>query len=390
MMNNEIYEMIKTTINPVSGASLGDEKRFQDIAMTDLAISIVYKRDGISPGDKRAIETSIKEKLNCEPFIDKKILIKTVSDNSQDVVKGVPPQESHGKEVSPPPAEAHLKTGHVAPAPKRVLAGVDNIIAVSSCKGGVGKSTLAVNFALALKNEGKKVGLIDADIYGPSIPILLGARGKKATANSENKMMPVSAHGIQFLSFGLFIAEGEPVIWRGPMLGGVLNQFLFDADWGELDYLIIDLPPGTGDMQLSMVQTIDIKGALIVSTPQAVALQDTQKGIAMFEKVKVPIIGMVENMSYFVPEDSPEKKYYIFGQEGVRKACESTKIDFLGEIPLLTEIRLGGDEGVPYMSLNENEGTDTWKAFTQMAQTINKKLSKDEKKAPGFLGKIFS
>jgi ATP-binding protein involved in chromosome partitioning len=385
-MSQVLADLTKQVLNPLTGTSLSDEGRIISLNETDMIIEVTYKRDGITPEKKREIEHSFKDLISEQYTKEKKVLIKTISEDSSDIVDKKTPENS-----APDPAPAQVKTGHAAPAPKKQIENIKNIIAVSSCKGGVGKSTLAVNLALSLITEGNKVGLIDADIYGPSIPILLGARGKKPSSNGENKILPLESYGLKFLSFGCFIPEEDPVIWRGPMLGGILNQFLFDADWGELDYLIIDLPPGTGDMQLSMIQATDIQGTVIVSTPQTVALHDTRKGIKMFQKVNVPILGMVENMSYFVPEDMPEKKYYIFGKEGVQTACKSIGVDFLGEIPLLTEIRSGGDDGQPFMSLTANKGTKTWDAFSKMAKSIDQKLnSKEAGKSKGFLGRIFT
>ena len=385
-VQQEVTAKIENVLNPNTGKSLKEENRVQNIAYTDLVVDITYERTGISPEQKRTIEQDIRTIISSDLGADKKVLVKTTSSETQNMTKATPTTEKREQEKP----SAQLKAGHATPAPKKVVENVKNILAISSCKGGVGKSTLAVNFALSLVNEGKKVGLIDADIYGPSLPILLGKRGAKPSANKENKMLPVEAHGLKFLSFGLFVAEEEAVIWRGPMLGGILNQFLFDTDWGELDYLIIDLPPGTGDMQLSMVQATDIKGAIIVSTPQTVAIHDTKKGIGMFNKVNVPILGMVENMSYFVPEDMPDKKYYIFGKEGVKKACDEMELEFLGEVPLLTEIRSGGDEGQPFMSDKSNQGTATWNSFSKMAQSIDNKFQNKKEESKGFLGRIFS
>ena len=203
----------------------------------------------------------------------------------------------------------------------------------------------------------------------------------------NKKIIPVESCGIKFMSFGFFIEEGEPVIWRGPMLGGVLNQFLFDVEWGELDYLIIDLPPGTGDMQLSMIQSLEVDGVAVVSTPQDVALLDAKKGLEMFNKMDTPVLGMIENMSYFVADES-DKKYYIFGQGGVKKACEEIKTNFLGEIPLEVELRESSDKGTPYMDNPNYEGRSVWKGYMDLAKKIDDVLEGKEKKS--FFGKLFS
>ncbi len=229
-----------------------------------------------------------------------------------------------------------------------ILPGVKNTIAIASGKGGVGKSTVAVNLAVALAKEGASVGLIDADIYGPSIPLMLGSSDKPKVYQAENsvKMIPLESHGIKFISIGLLVDDKAPIIWRGPMASGAIKQFMTDVDWGELDYLIFDLPPGTGDIQLTLVQTIPLTGAVIVTTPQEVSLIDARKALKMFERVNVPILGVVENMSYFIAPDTG-KKYNIFGSGGGEKICKELNTVFLGGIPIDPRIREGGDNGVP-------------------------------------------
>ncbi len=263
---------------------------------------------------------------------------------------------------------------------------------------------MTVNLGLTLRNLGFKVGFLDADIYGPSLPMLLNHRQSKPSANDQKKILPLDAFQTKFISFGLFINESDPVIWRGPMLGGVLNQFLFDVDWGDLDYLIIDLPPGTGDMQLSMIQATDIDGVIVVSTPQDVALLDSKKGLKMFHQVKVPVIGMIENMSYFSPEDIPgNKKYYIFGEGVVKKSSEELNTKFLGEIPLEISVREGSDTGAPYMNNPANEGRPVYNGYLAIAQNINEHFqltpvgnnfngenNSQQKSGAGFFKKLFS
>lgn len=382
-MSETIKSSIASVKNPVSGKSLVEESRIQEVLQDGDKVTIVYERSGISPDQKRVIEDQMIQALKGQ-FEEDNIFIKTVSKDGNDVkVRPAQPQQNQPKQ------QASLNVGHAQPAPKKQVPGVGKIIAVSSCKGGVGKSTLAVNLALSLKEKGHSVGLIDADIYGPSLPILLGKRGAKPSANENKKMLPIEAHGIKFISFGSFIEEELPVIWRGPMLGGVLNQFLFDADWSGTDYLIIDLPPGTGDIQLSMVQATDIDGVVVVSTPQTVAIHDTKKGMKMFEQVKVPILGVVENMSYFIPEDAPDKQYYIFGKGGVSEMSKELDVNFLGEIPLVTAVREGADQGQPYMSLNTNNGTKIWKAYLDMAERVEDFFKKKENKDKGFFSNLF-
>jgi len=235
---------------------------------------------------------------------------------------------------------------------KTILSGVKNIIAVVSGKGGVGKSTVASNFALALAAGGAKVGLMDADIYGPSQHIMFGVRGDRPLMkeiDGKGFIVPIEKYGIKMMSIGLLIDEKQAVVWRGPMVSSAIRQFVSEVDWGELDYLVIDMPPGTGDIHLTIVQTVPVTGVIVVTTPQTVALADAKKGIAMFgqAQLKVPVIGLVENMSYFTPAELPENKYYIFGKDGGKNLAEDFDIPFLGQIPIVESIREGGDIGIP-------------------------------------------
>ena len=246
-----------------------------------------------------------------------------------------------------------------APAKPRVneikgkpIPGIKNIIAVASGKGGVGKSTVTANLAVTLAKMGFKVGLLDADIYGPSMPIMFDVTQEKPLSvkiDGKPKMKPVENYGVKLLSIGFFTQRDQAVIWRGPMASKALNQMIFDAHWGELDFMLIDLPPGTGDIHLSIMQAMPITGAVIVSTPQEVALADARKGVAMFQQdsINVPVLGIVENMAYFTPEELPDNKYYIFGKEGAKHLAEDLKVPFLGEIPLVQSIREAGDIGRP-------------------------------------------
>jgi ATP-binding protein involved in chromosome partitioning len=263
-----------------------------------------------------------------------------------------------------------------------VLPGVKNIIAVVSGKGGVGKSTVAANLALALAQGGASVGLMDADIYGPSVPIMFGVRGERpqmTEKDGKGMIVPLERYGIKLLSIGLLVDEKSAVVWRGPMVSNAVRQFVTDVLWGELDYLIIDMPPGTGDIHLTIMQTAPVTGVVVVTTPQDVALADAKKGIAMFSQAQmnVPIIGLVENMSYFIPDGPiaigvPENKYYIFGKDGGKRLAEEYDLPFLGQIPLVQSIREGGDIGVPVM-MGDDEISK--KAFGEFAGAVARSTS---------------
>ncbi|HZK64996.1 MAG TPA: Mrp/NBP35 family ATP-binding protein [Puia sp.] len=250
-----------------------------------------------------------------------------------------------------------------------ILPNVKNIIAVVSGKGGVGKSTVASNFALSLAADGARVGLMDADIYGPSMPIMFGLRGQRPimkNVNGKGMILPLEKYGIRIMSIGLLIDEKDAVVWRGPMVSSAIKQFVSEVFWDELDYLVVDMPPGTGDIHLTLMQSVPVTGVIVVSTPQDVALADAKKAIAMFAQaqLKAPIIGLVENMSYFIPEESPQHKYYIFGREGGKKLAEEYDIPFLGQIPLIQRIREGGDEGKPVVLGNDEAAR---RAFSEFA-----------------------
>jgi ATP-binding protein involved in chromosome partitioning len=261
--------------------------------------------------------------------------------------------------------------------PKSVLPQVKNIIAVVSGKGGVGKSTVSANLAIALAQSGAKVGLMDADIYGPSVPIMFGVRGERPrmievnarpddpVGRGKGMIVPMEKYGIQFMSIGLLVNEKDAIVWRGPMASSAIKQFVTDVAWGELDYLIIDMPPGTGDIHLTLVQTVPVTGAVVVTTPQDIALADAKKAVAMFgqTQIKVPIIGLVENMAYFTPEELPNNKYYIFGKDGGKRLAEEFELNFLGQIPIVQSIREGGDSGKPVMV---SDDAITKKAFAEV------------------------
>lgn len=252
------------------------------------------------------------------------------------------------------------------------IPGISNIVAIASGKGGVGKSTVTANLAVTLAKMGFSVGVLDADIYGPSMPIMFDVENEKPQSvevNGKSKMKPVESYEIKILSIGFFTKPDQAVIWRGPMASKALNQMIFDADWGQLDFMLIDLPPGTGDIHLSIMQALPITGAVVVSTPQAVALADAKKGVAMFanESINVPVLGIIENMSYFTPEELPDNKYYIFGKEGARNLAEDLNVPFLGEIPLVQSIREAGDYGRPAAL---QTGSPLEAAFEDLARSV--------------------
>jgi ATP-binding protein involved in chromosome partitioning len=261
--------------------------------------------------------------------------------------------------------------------PGTVLPKVKNIIAVVSGKGGVGKSTVAANLALALSQSGAKVGLLDADIYGPSVPIMFGVRGERPLMmdmDGKGMIAPLERYGIKLISIGLLVDEKNAVVWRGPMASSAIKQFVTDVYWGELDYLVVDMPPGTGDIHLTLMQTVPVTGAVIVTTPQDVALADAKKGIAMFgqAQMNVPVIGLVENMSYFTPAELPDNKYYIFGKDGGKRLADEYDIPFLGQIPIVQSIREGGDMGVPVMM---GDDMVTKKAFEGFASYVVRSIA---------------
>lgn len=259
-----------------------------------------------------------------------------------------------------------------------VLPSVKNIICVASGKGGVGKSTVAVNLAVSLARQGAKVGLIDADIYGPSIPTMLGVKGRKPEVRlikDKHYMVPVEVEGIKVLSIGFLVNESQPIVWRGPMVTSALRQFVTDCIWGKLDYMIVDMPPGTGDVQLTMVQTVNVTGAVLVTTPQDVALADAKKALGMFrlDNINVPVLGVIENMAYFTPEELPDNKYYIFGRDGGKRLAKEYELPFLGEIPLVQAIQEGGDEGKPASVYSTSDIVKN--AFDEVATNVARQIA---------------
>lgn len=279
-----------------------------------------------------------------------------------------------GTAQSPSPAKghSHAHAGERTPQGALKIPGIKAIVAVASGKGGVGKSTVAVNLALALSKLGRRVGLLDADIYGPSIPRMMGLTGKPDSKDGK-KLLPKEKYGIKTMSIGYLVNEDTPMIWRGPMVQSALTQMMNDVEWGELDVLFVDMPPGTGDAQLTMAQRVPLTGAVVVSTPQEIALIDARKGFAMFEKTHVPVFGIVENMAYFVSPGSGEKSY-IFGQGGARRMAEKLGCDFLGEIPLHMSVREKSDSGEPVVATAPE--SDEARSFLEIARRVGEHLDR--------------
>jgi ATP-binding protein involved in chromosome partitioning len=284
-------------------------------------------------------------------------------------------------------SEAEVKINVKIEAPEKTIApdksipGIKNIIAVASGKGGVGKSTVTANLAVSLAKMGFAVGVLDADIYGPSMPIMFDVESAKPLSveiDGKSKMKPIESYDVKILSIGFFTSPSQAVIWRGPMASKALNQMIFDANWGELDFLLIDLPPGTGDIHLSIVQALPITGVVVVSTPQAVALADARKGVSMFmsDAIKVPVLGIIENMAYFTPKELPDNKYYIFGKEGAKNLADDLDVPFLGEVPLVQSIREAGDIGRPAALQNDGIISTVFEEITR--NVVQEVLNRNE------------
>lgn len=313
-------------------------------------------------------------------FISFTVVLTTPACPLKDLIKNncIKAIKQHVNEAAVVTVKFSASTSSLRTEGQQLLPGVKNIIAVVSGKGGVGKSTVSANLALALAANGAKVGLMDADIYGPSVPIMFGVRGERPMmmdVGAEKPMIvPLEKYGIKLMSIGLLVDEKNAVVWRGPMASSAIKQFVTDVYWSDLDYLVIDMPPGTGDIHLTLVQTVPVTGVIVVTTPQEVALADAKKGIAMFgqTQLKVPIIGLVENMSYFTPAELPDNKYYIFGKDGGKRLAEQYDLPFLGQIPLVQGIREGGDTGAPIMV---SDDAITKNAFTEFAANATRSIA---------------
>jgi ATP-binding protein involved in chromosome partitioning len=355
----DIYKALETITAPGEGKSLIENKNVTNVVTfgNEVLIDVVINNPTLQA--KKKIEIEITK------------AIKTTIDEKIDVKINVTVEKPAPKEAS------NQIRGKESPS-------IKNIIAIASGKGGVGKSTVTANTAISLAKMGFSVGVLDADIYGPSQHIMFDVekvRPLSVNVEGRSKMKPVENYGVKLLSLGFFTNPNQAVIWRGPMASKALNQLIFDADWGELDFLLIDLPPGTGDVHLSIVQALPINGALIVSTPQNIALADAKKGVAMFqqESINVPVLGIVENMSYFTPEELPNNKYYIFGQDGAKNLAEDIQTKFLGEVPLVQSIREAGDVGRPVAL---QDGTLLEKSFSDITKEMVSELLKRNKNLP--------
>ena len=355
----DIYKALDTTTAPGEGKSLVENKNITNIVVfgNEVEVDVTISNPTLQAKKKTEAEITKVIKANVSEAIQVKINLKV----EKPAVKENP-NKIRGKEIP----------------------NIKNIVAIASGKGGVGKSTITANTAISLAKMGFNVGVLDADVYGPSQHIMFDVeKAKPLSVNIEgrSKMRPVESYGVKLLSLGFFTDPGQAVIWRGPMASKALNQLIFDADWGALDFLLIDLPPGTGDVHLSIVQALPISGAVIVSTPQNIALADAKKGVAMFqqENINVPVLGIIENMAYFTPEELPDNKYYIFGQDGAKNLAEDIKTKFLGEIPLVQSIRESGDVGRPVAMQN---GTVLEKSFNEITKEMVAELLKRNQNLP--------
>ena len=356
----DIYKALDTITEPGEGKSLVENKNISNLVVFGNEVIVDVTISNPTLQAKKKVESEIKKVLlsKVDEKIDVKVNVKT---------SAAPKKEE----------KSTLIKGKKIPS-------IKNIIAIASGKGGVGKSTITANMAVSLSKMGFKVGILDADIYGPSMHLMFDVEKERPISvkiEGRSKMKPIENYGVKLLSLGFFTNPNQAVIWRGPMASKALNQLIFDADWGELDFLLIDLPPGTGDVHLSIVQALPINGAVIVSTPQTIALADAKKGVAMFqqESIQVPVLGIIENMAYFTPEELPDNKYYIFGKDGAKHLAEDINTKFLGEIPLVQSIREAGDVGHP-VALQENTSLEN--AFATLTKEMVSELLKRNANLP--------
>ncbi len=354
----DIYKALETITAPGEGKSLVENNNIKNIVVfgNEVIVDVVIGNPSLQAKKKVEVEIIKAIHAHVNPSIEIKVNVKTEVPSKEN------PNQIKGKEIP----------------------NIKNIIAIASGKGGVGKSTITSNVAVSLAKMGFKVGVLDADVYGPSQHLMFDVEKERPLSinvNGRSKMKPVENYGVKLLSLGFFTSPSQAVIWRGPMASKALNQLIFDADWGELDFLLIDLPPGTGDIHLSIVQAVPINGAVVVSTPQNIALADAKKGVAMFKQdaINVPVLGIVENMAYFTPEELPDNKYYIFGNSGAKHLAEDIDTAFLGEIPIVQGIREAGDVGHPVAL---QDGTPLDKAFNSITKEMVSQLLKRNANLP--------
>jgi ATP-binding protein involved in chromosome partitioning len=358
ILKKDILDALESITAPGEGKNLIESNSVKNIVIFDKEVVLDVEISNPSLQAKKRVEVDIMKIIHekVHPKADIRVNVKAA------VATEKPTNEIKGKEIP----------------------GIKNIIAVASGKGGVGKSTITSNIAVSLAKMGFSVGILDADIYGPSTHLMFDVANKKplsVTVDGRSKMKPVENYGVKILSLGFFTQPNQAVIWRGPMASKALKQMIFDGAWGELDFLIVDLPPGTGDVHLSIVQALPITGAVIVSTPQNIALADARKGVAMFQQssINVPVLGIVENMSYFTPPELPENKYYIFGKDGAKNLAKDINTVFLGEVPLIQSIRESGDFGSPIALQN---GTEIENTFIDITKNVVSELVKRNKNLP--------
>ncbi len=354
----DIYNALETITAPGEGKSLVENKNIKNVVTFGNEVIVDVAISNPTLQAKKKIEAEIKKAIHLQisETIDVKVNVTIEAKPKEEI------NQIKGKEIP----------------------GIKNIIAIASGKGGVGKSTVTANVAVTLSKMGFKVGVLDADVYGPSQHIMFDVERERPLStkvDGRSKMKPVESYGVKLLSLGFFTNPSQAVIWRGPMASKALNQLIFDADWGELDFLLIDLPPGTGDVHLSIVQALPINGAVVVSTPQNIALADAKKGVAMFqqEAINVPVLGIIENMAYFTPEELPDNKYYIFGKDGAKNLAEDINTTFLGEIPIVQSIREGGDVGHPVAL---QSGTPLETSFHEITKEVVSQLLKRNANLP--------
>ena len=353
-----VIESLKTISLPGEGKNIVSKGLVSNVMIFGDQVDIDLELQNPSLQARKKLEVNILKTLHEQVYEKAKIKINT-------------------KVLSPPSPNEQIKG--------KPIKGVENIIAISSGKGGVGKSTITANLAVTLSKMGCKVGILDADIYGPSIPTMFdmeGSRPLSVQVDGKSKMKPIENYGVKVLSIGFFTKPNQAVIWRGPMASKALNQMIFDAAWGDLDFLFIDLPPGTGDIHLSIVQSLPLNGAVVVSTPQNVALADAKKGIAMFQQdsIDVPVLGVIENMSYFTPSELPENKYYIFGKRGAEFLAKDKKVPFLGALPLVQSIREAADVGRPAVLQQKSNLTNQFDKITK--KLVSETLSRNQNLPP--------